>query len=226
MKTYKRLVASISIIVAMLLCCMPLVQADVYGGSNYSDCQYSRDCPASSSAPASPTTSTPNSNSSNQQDSSQSTSGAEVILNNFDDYFTDSGKQLTLTKDGVVYFYVVQNNLKEKHSVTILEVAADTVTILVSSTPQRATMRIGQSEAFDVTSDKQNDIEIALKSINEGKAELTFKNLQQSALRTASMPQQTKKQDSSWIIYAVCLAVGLSLFLALYLKRRPHNKAL
>ena len=59
------------------------------------------------------------------------------------------------------------------HYVGIISLTSTTATIQVESTPQQATLNIGDSKEFDVTNDSYYDIKVTLNSISSGKAGLT-----------------------------------------------------
>ena len=62
----------------------------------------------------------------------------------------------------------------QDHYVGLLEVDSTTADIEVSSTPQRATLIIGESKKFEVTNDSIYDLAVTLLGINESKANITI----------------------------------------------------
>ncbi len=63
------------------------------------------------------------------------------------------------------------------HEIGVTKVESDKVTIVVSSTPQTATLSVGETRKFDVTGDSVFDISVLLNSINSGKADITIKSI-------------------------------------------------
>ncbi len=65
----------------------------------------------------------------------------------------------------------------QDHYVGILEIDSTTAKIEVSSTPQRATLIIGESKKFEVTNDTTYDLAVTLLSINGSKASITIHSI-------------------------------------------------
>jgi hypothetical protein len=63
------------------------------------------------------------------------------------------------------------------HSVGITNITNTTVTIEVASTPQTATLLVGDEKKFDVTNNGYYDLVIKLNAINNSKADLTIKSI-------------------------------------------------
>jgi len=63
------------------------------------------------------------------------------------------------------------------HHIGIINITLDKVTIRVESTPQLATLSIGEEEKFDTNSDEYYDISVKLNSITGDKAEITIKSI-------------------------------------------------
>ncbi len=61
----------------------------------------------------------------------------------------------------------------EEHFVGVVDVTANSALIEVSSTPQRATMNVGETKKFEVTGDNYYDISVTLNSILDNKAKIT-----------------------------------------------------
>lgn len=60
------------------------------------------------------------------------------------------------------------------HHVGVLEVTSTQAKIEVSSAPQQATLSIGESKKFEVTNDSVYDLAVTVRSITEGKVNLTI----------------------------------------------------
>jgi hypothetical protein len=63
------------------------------------------------------------------------------------------------------------------HYVGVIEIDNDEVTINVSSTPQQAVLKIGDSKKFEVTDDDYYDVLVSLLSINDSEANITVKSI-------------------------------------------------
>ena len=69
----------------------------------------------------------------------------------------------------------------ETHSVSIIELTGESVTIDVASAPQRATIKVGETKKFDVNNDRYYDIKVTLNSITAGKANLTLASIHEKS---------------------------------------------
>lgn len=150
--------------------------------------------------------------------------GEKIILNNFTEY-TEQGKPAELTPGQVVYFTVTKEAANqptayhEEHSVTINAVADTYVDVTIASTPQYARLFVGETKQFDVDKDGKNDIEISLRGIRSGKADLTFKQLGSAVTATAA---KTAK-SWHWLPWAIAITTTFVMF-SLYKKRYSNQK--
>src|SRR5258708_656586 len=105
--------ASLAILLAAIF--MPAAAlASTYGSGPYGSCTYGNGCAA---------TSTSNGSSGNTV---TTTSGSQILLNDFSDYTTSTGVQLELKTGQVVYFNVTNSDgSSQQYTVTIKEVGAD-----------------------------------------------------------------------------------------------------
>ncbi len=62
----------------------------------------------------------------------------------------------------------------ESHHVGVTSITSDSVTIEVASTPQTATLKIGETKKFDVNANNVYDLSVVLNSITSGKASLVI----------------------------------------------------
>ncbi|MBM3232860.1 hypothetical protein FJZ18_01705 [Candidatus Pacearchaeota archaeon] len=91
----------------------------------------------------------------------------------------------------------------EEHSVGVLAISATTATIQVASTPQNATLTIGESKKFEVTNDSYYDLKVTLNSITGNKANFTIISIREemsSAQKVATpkaddVPGEQKQQQ-------------------------------
>jgi len=84
----------------------------------------------------------------------------------------------------------------EKHSVEVSEVSAEKVTIKISSTPQQATLAIGDERKFDVTNDGYYDIYVKLNSIANNKADINIKSIYEKISEASKSEEQKKEQEA------------------------------
>jgi len=84
----------------------------------------------------------------------------------------------------------------EKHIVEINEVSAEKVTIKISSTPQEATLVIGDERKFDVTNDGYYDIYVKLNSIADNKANVSIKSIYEKISEASKSEEQKKEQEA------------------------------
>src|SRR3989344_3202131 len=86
------------------------VLASTYGSGNYNTCGYGSSCPSKSTGNSTNSTAAPTD---------------QILLNDFNDFFTDSGKQLALDAGQVVAFNVITNGVTEQKSIIINTIASD-----------------------------------------------------------------------------------------------------
>jgi hypothetical protein len=86
----------------------------------------------------------------------------------------DSSLNLGQTLKGLKSNYRITFNVKGLgHSIGILNLSSTTATIEVASTPQTATLSVGETKKFDLDNDKYYDIAVTLSSIVNGEADIT-----------------------------------------------------
>ncbi len=66
---------------------------------------------------------------------------------------------------------------KTEHTVELKEVTEDSVTLIITSTPQTITLKVGETKNIDVNEDGETDFSVTLNEITDGKAGLDFKKL-------------------------------------------------
>ncbi len=66
---------------------------------------------------------------------------------------------------------------EEDHYVGVTDITSTTVTISVSSTPQTATLSVGEEKKFEVTGDDFLDISVTLNSLKNNQADITIKSI-------------------------------------------------
>ncbi len=100
-----------------------------------------------------------------------------------------------------------------EHSVKVLTITSNSVTIELASTPQQLTLNVGDTKEADLDANGKNDLSIMLKSITNGKADLVFKSLTEAVTPTTpEQPSQVTgeqaKSNSTWIWVIVALVVA------------------
>ena len=135
------------------------------------------------------------------------------------------------------------------HHAGVLEVTATTAKIQIASTPQEATLSVGESKNFEVTNDSIYDIKVTLVAIKDGKAEIIVKSIAESfdsstssalqettssekeaetettaestaANNIGSSEEDSLSSNSGWIIWVVIIIVLILVVLAIIKRRR------
>ncbi len=102
---------------------------------------------------------------------SSGSGGSKVILDEKTSEVTvqqEQGAVITFTLDG-----------SNVHTITVKEITATTVTLIIQSEPKEITLKIGETKEVDVDDDGINDISVTLNGIKNGKADITTKKLPQ-----------------------------------------------
>jgi len=80
------------------------------------------------------------------------------------------------------------------HHLGVLELTETTAKIEVSSTPQEATLSVGDTRKFDVSEDGYYDLVVTLNSILDGKADLTIKSISELITVESEIGEQEKEE--------------------------------
>jgi len=80
------------------------------------------------------------------------------------------------------------------HHLGVLELTDTTAKIEVSSTPQEATLSVGDTRKFDVSEDGYYDLVVTLNSILGGKADLTIKSISELITVESEIGEQEKEE--------------------------------
>lgn len=198
--------------------------ASPYGSGTYGNCEYSRDCPTSSQPGGGGS-----SGGSSGSGTSTTAEPGVILLNDFSEYFAGVGKELTLSPGQVIYVDINNDGVTERHSITIKEVGADYVIVVIASDPIEVRFELGDVKKFDLSDDNEDDIEIKLISISNGKATFNFRALSATVQPTpiTSTPTEAEPTISSNLIVlglsALALLSALIIFFLLW-KRRKDRK--
>ncbi|MCP6727648.1 MAG: MopE-related protein, partial [Patescibacteria group bacterium] len=88
---------------------------------------------------------------------------------------TRSGKQRIMNFDSRADFKIQVAG--EQHSATIKNVTSNSITLTISSNPFDIVLTVGQTKAVDVDDDSIDDLAVTLNGIENGKADMTFRNI-------------------------------------------------
>lgn len=213
----------IRITTILLFATLALVPATVhaasYGGGTYGGCAYSQGC--SPSTPAASPNSTATTPPADQP--------VPVVLNNFSEYFTDGGKQLSLAAGQSVDVDLLTGGSVKRFSIGIATVGDNYVNLTIPGGSSDIQLLVGQTKEYDLNGDGKNDIKITLNSISDGKANLTFGAvLGASTVKPNNTPATASPQKSrSWtgiIISMAAIALAIIIFIILALRRRKQKQ--
>ncbi len=122
----------------------------------------------------------------------------------------------------------------ETHHVGVLTLTSTSAEVEVSSTPQTATLNVGESQRFDINDDSFYDMNVTLVSIDNGKANLTVQYMHDEVVQDspeatfdASSQQPTEEKSSStstlmWIILGVLVVVAVAAIVVRARARRHY----
>ena len=105
-----------------------------------------------------------------------------------------NGLTKTLWAGEVVKFMVGQ----EQHMFMLLSIKDNTATVQVSSTPQKATMAVGEEKKIDVNNDGYYDLYVKLNSVSGiQQAEFTLKTINESIAGVPIVPPKQEEKKTS-----------------------------
>lgn len=143
----------------------------------------------------------------------------KISLNDFQEYLTGVGKQLNLKVGQVVYFTVDGH----EHSATVKEIGNGYIVLTLASTPFDVTLMVGQTGRYDVSGDNQSDVEIRYSGLQDGLANLSFRQLNAAAPVEASLNvQPVKAQSTNWWLW---ILVGIAGIAVLVVLRRRYDQS-
>jgi hypothetical protein len=132
------------------------------------------------------------------------------------DYLQGEGVTLPLRAGQGIRFRVAN----APHTVTVDRIEGDRVTFTLRSTPQVASLRIGETGRYDVNEDGVPDIAVSLKSITGGVADLTFAAIATPAASTQEK-QSAHRDMLPWTVAGgVVVLVVSAIFLSVIIRRR------
>jgi hypothetical protein len=149
---------------------------------------------------------------------------APIIINleEFVDYVEGRERKVSLSLRHVVRFIAHNESNDESHSITVKEIGRDYVVLTIASEPFDTRLYVGNQNQYDVTGDGIYDIEVTLRSISGGVADIVFRDLSptdtKQAIATATATPLLPKSSSKWP-YAVAGVVALA-FVGLVMRKR------
>jgi len=93
----------------------------------------------------------------------------------FDIDFSNTSAGTLEARQGDIKTFSFNNEIK--HSITLITVAIDSITLLITSEPITIQIRIGEVKEIDINGDNINDLEVKLISIISGKASFLLNKL-------------------------------------------------
>jgi len=135
----------------------------------------------------------------------------------------------------------------EEHYVGVITLTETSATVNVSSTPQQATLTIGQSKKFEVNDDGYYDLEVKLNSIKNSKANITITSISEKMSysngtsdeknkslsadnsvadqnKNAALGSTEKKVSNSYIWWTFGVIVVLAVIIYFVLKYQKKRK--
>ncbi|MEK6825769.1 MAG: hypothetical protein AABY00_03210, partial [Nanoarchaeota archaeon] len=86
----------------------------------------------------------------------------------------------------------------QEHTVGVLSLTSTTATIQIASTPQTATLSVGENKKFEITNDSFYDLNVTLYSISGNKANVSIISIHEAMSVSPQLPgQQTSSQNTT-----------------------------
>ncbi len=114
------------------------------------------------------------------------------------------------------------------HTGRITEITEDSVTLYIWSEPIKVTLEINETKQIDVNGNGYNDLNITLKGISGGKADLLFKEIQEvipSTPPSTTPPAPEAKKPFPWlwiIIGVVVVALVILIIVAVTARKKEY----
>jgi len=211
-RKFRQLLLLTFICVGFLFGNMSAALADTYGGGSYNACQYGQGCATSSPNSSSNSTTT-------NPGGPMVTSGS-ILLNDFGDYFTATGKSINLTSGQVVYFDVTAGGKTIKYSATVKQVGDNFVVITLAPPAHDIRLNVGETQQYDVNGDGKADIQITLISSSNGIVSLILRNVSTTTPVPKPSAEPTKTHSSLPILIFSVFALLAAFFLFIFARRK------
>ena len=132
----------------------------------------------------------------------------KIVLDDFSDYTSGEGKQLSLAIGQVIYFMVDG----EQHSATVKEIGADYVILTIASTPQDVRIALGDSQDVSVRQNGTKDINIRLISLQDGKVVLAFAKAPVVTGPATPVDRRALINTNIWVLLLLSPLLGFALY--------------
>lgn len=144
----------------------------------------------------------------------------KISLNNFIEFTNGQGKQLELKVGQIIYFTVKG----VEHSATVKEVGSNYVIITLASTPQDVHLDLSQTGQYDVDGDRKPDIEITLRSIVNGVASVSSKEITERISQPISSNDTAVGRATNWLFWLLIGGGITFMLLIVVIGRHWSNK--
>lgn len=167
-----------------------------------------------------------------------SSTSATVIVNSESTYTVTEEQLQAQEQNLAVKESISFTQAGSSHKVTVLALTETTATILVQSTPQEITLRIGETKQVNLNENDQPDLQITLEKITFNTASFMFKILQETfpteesneeqelEILPSSSPsrQESKKQSPTYLVLLIGSIIVVGITLIIYSLTKPINK--
>jgi uncharacterized membrane protein YgcG len=113
----------------------------------------------------------------------------------------EDGHSRSLSSNQRLRINVKSSSGVEEHFVGIKAVSTVGATIEVSSTPQTVTMRVGETNKFDVNNDSYYDISVTLESVNKNNAKINVKTIKELIVNQPRLQPEVDEEDQEDVGY-------------------------
>jgi sugar lactone lactonase YvrE len=169
------------------------------------------------------------------------TTGTDIVLNNFNEYFTDTGKTIDNLKAGDSLHFCTSSATTcdptnpNYHSITVKSINSTTSTVVLTfhSDPIDVSFTTDTAQAVDVDNDGTNDITAIFNGITNGLASFTFRSITKAANTTTQITPtdtntatmvgiRTKKSLLPWFLIAgAIILAAVTWLIARARKKQP-----
>lgn len=135
-----------------------------------------------------------------------------IVLNDYQEFFGDTGVKRESVEGEKLFFNLSQNASYDEHSITVQLISDDRVTVVIASEPIVLSLKIGETKLADVDKDGKNDIAITLQSITARKASMLFRRLGVTNIpKQSTYNKPESSNNKSYIIWIVAGVIGIGL---------------
>jgi len=140
----------------------------------------------------------------------------------FDSSETNLGRSVEIQKKDIIKFYLEVQETQEEHSITLLDIQKDYISIKIQSEPIIETVNINETKKFEITGDEVYDVEITLNSIKNGKVNVSIKTINEEIEEQQSGLYE--KIIASWKQITIIFIVAIALVMTIILRRKRKVK--